>query len=97
MKKLFYDLWVIFFVIKNLLVVFKWLLKKLVCLDRKKKYEGIVLFWGGIRMFKDGEIENVCKWWLWKLKLCFLRWIDCDVVFLEYDNRRNIRFILFIL
>lgn len=97
MKKLPHDLWVIFFAIKNLPAASKWSPKKSVCLDRKKKHEGTVLFRGGTRTSKDGEIENACKWRLWKLKLCFSRWTDCDVALSEYDNRRNTRPTSFIL
>lgn len=62
--------------------------KKINLFGQKKKHEGTVLFRGGTRTSKDGEIENAC---IWKLKLCFSRWTDCDVALSEYDNRRNTR------
>ena len=44
-----------FFAIKNLPAASKWSPKESVCLDRKKKHEGTVLFRGGTRASKDGE------------------------------------------
>lgn len=97
MKKLPHDLWVIFFAIKNLPAASKWSLKKSVCLDRKKNTKGQYYFEAGQGRSKMEKIENACKWRLWKLKLCFSRWTDCDVALSEYDNKRNTRPTSFIL
>ena len=65
--------------------------------QKKKNTKGQYYFEAGQGRPKMEKIENACKWRLWKLKLCFSRWTDCDVALSEYDNRRNTRPTSFIL
>lgn len=63
----------------------------------KKNTKGQYYFEAGKGRSKMEKIENACKWRLWKLKLCFSRWTDCDVTLSEDDSKRNTRPTSFIL